>query len=109
MSPTELFYDEAGGSYIRLLPIETRLEDAPLNALKQDGSRWTQINLDPDSPEQMQEVFQELVAVKLVPKVDAIALGLIDDREATGQTVDNSGQVEIPRWRLRSSASRIPY
>ena len=30
MCPTELFHDEAGGSYIRLLNIESRLEDIPL-------------------------------------------------------------------------------
>ena len=34
MSPTELFWDEKNGSYIRLLSIETRLEDISLAELK---------------------------------------------------------------------------
>ncbi len=61
MCPTELFYDPKG-SYIRLLNIESRLEDISLNELKQIPERWTQIELDSDSPTQMQQVFQELVA-----------------------------------------------
>ena len=84
MSPTELFYDEVGGSYIRLLAIETRLEDAPLNVLKSNPARWKQINFDPNSSDQMQEVFKELIAVKRVPKADAMKLGLFDDRLAAG-------------------------
>ncbi|MGZ8191333.1 MAG: dynamin family protein, partial [Methylococcaceae bacterium] len=43
MSPTELFYDEQGGSYIRLLNIESRLEATSLAELKRLPERWTQI------------------------------------------------------------------
>ena len=99
MSPTELFYDEVGGSYIRLLAIETRLEDAPLNVLKSNPARWKQINFDPNSSDQMQEVFKELIAVKRVPKADAMKLGLFDDRLAAELGLENADYVEIPQWR----------
>ena len=99
MSPTELFYDESGGSYIRLLPIETRLEAAPLNVLKQDSSRWVQIDLDPSSPTQMQEAFKQLVAVKQASKAETIELGLYDERLVAELGMVDADFFEIPRWR----------
>lgn len=99
MSPTELFYDEIGGSYIRLLAIETRLEDAPLYVLKSNPARWKQINFDPNSSDQMQEVFKELIAVKRVSKAEAMKLGLFDDRLAAELGLENADYVEIPQWR----------
>ncbi|MFZ2171990.1 MAG: dynamin family protein [Methylococcaceae bacterium] len=99
MSPTELFYDEAGGSYIRLLAIETRLEDISLAELKQKPERWVQFKLDSDSPAQMQEAFKELVATKKVDRQLAGKLGLWNQREATAQGIINPDKVEIPCWR----------
>ncbi|MDD2801304.1 MAG: dynamin family protein, partial [Methylococcales bacterium] len=80
MSPTELYYDEAGGSYIRLLNIESRLEDISLTELKLHPDRWTQIELDCNSPQQMQEAFKELIATKQVDREVAIKLGLWNER-----------------------------
>ncbi len=99
MSPTELFWDEKGGSYIRLLDIETRLEDVSLNELKQHPERWTQINLDCQSPAQMQEAFKALVSTKLVGKEIAAKLGLWNEREAAEHGLVNQNKVEIPCWR----------
>jgi hypothetical protein len=99
MCPTELFHDEEGGNYIRLLNIESRLEDISLNELKQNPERWMQIDLDCNSPSQMQEAFKELIAVKQVPKNTAIQLGLFNEREAAEQGIVNPQSVEIPRWR----------
>ena len=95
MCPTELFYDEEG-SYIRLLNIESRLEDISLVEYKQQPERWTQIDLDCDSPTQMQEAFKQLVAVKKVSKKDADKLGLWNDREAAELGLLNAEEVEIP-------------
>ena len=80
MSPTELFHDEKGGNYIRLLNIESRLEDIPLSEFKKKPDRWNQIDLDCDSPTQMQEAFKELVATKLVDRDVADKLGLWNER-----------------------------
>ncbi len=99
MSPTELFYDEAGGSYIRLLNIETRLESNTLAEFKQMPDRWVHFDLNGNSPRQMQEAFKELVAVKKVPREVADELGLWNEREAKEQGLVNPTVVEIPCWR----------
>lgn len=99
MSPTELFWDETGGSYIRLLDIETRLEDISLSELKQTPERWTQVTLDCDSPTQMQEAFKELVTTKLVDREIAEKLGLWNERDAAEQGLGNQEKVEVPCWR----------
>jgi Dynamin family len=99
MCPAELFFDEEGGSYIRLIEIETRSEDIPFVQLKQDINRWTQINLDCDNPAQMQAAFKELISVKCVPRQTAIALGLFDEKQAAEQGIVSPETVEIPRWR----------
>ncbi|NOT83755.1 MAG: dynamin family protein, partial [Methylococcaceae bacterium] len=98
MSPTEIFYDPSG-SYIRLLNIESRLEDISLNEFKQIPERWVQIDLDCTSPTQMQKTFKELIATKLVDRELAIKLGLWSDREAAEQGITNPEKVEIPCWR----------
>ena len=99
MSPTEIFYDEEGGSYIRLLNIESRLENISLAEFKQMPERWVQFDLDCDSPSQMQNVFKELVATKKVDRELADKLGLWNESEATTQGIVKSDQVEIPCWR----------
>lgn len=98
MCPTELFYDESG-SYIRLLNIESRLEDISLIEYKDSPEHWTQIDLDCDSPTQMQKAFQELVSVKKVPKEQAEKLGLWNEREAAELGYLDAEEVEIPCWR----------
>ncbi|MGZ8192165.1 MAG: dynamin family protein [Methylobacter sp.] len=99
MSPTELFYDEAGGSYIRLLNIESRLEDISLAEFKQKPDRWTHFDLNCNSPTQMQEAFKELIATKKVDRQIADKLGLWNEREAAEQGIINPEKVEIPCWR----------
>lgn len=99
MCPAELFYDYQGGNYIRLLDIESRYEETSFARLKQDQSRWTEIKLERGNPSQMQAAFQELVAVKHVPKQKAIELGLFDEAEAAEQGIIDPETVEIPCWR----------
>jgi hypothetical protein len=99
MSPTEIFFDQEGGSYIRLLNIESRLEDMSLAEFKNIPERWTQFDLDCNSPTQMQSVFKELVATKKVDRELADRLGLWNEREAATQGELNPDKVEIPCWR----------
>jgi hypothetical protein len=98
MCPTEIFYDKEGGSYIRLLAIESRLSDMPLGEYKQHPRSWMQIDLDCDSPVQMQEAFQELAATKQVSIAEAKKLGLYSDDMHMPQG-DESDTVEVPCWR----------
>lgn len=95
MCPTELFYDtEENQSYIRLLPIETRLEDTSIQELKKDPINWTSISLDTGSSEKMAEAFLEVIKTKRVPLPVAEKLGLSDYRAN-----DKDNMVEIPMWR----------
>jgi len=111
MCPTELLYDqEAGQSYIRLLPIETRLSDISLSDLKAETSYWTTLSFDVDSPEKMATTFQEVVKTKRVPYEEAERLGLTNEEfHDDADTKNNSAgaetntskpkEVEIPYWR----------
>jgi len=98
MCPTEIFYDAQGGSYIRLLAIESRLDNASLSEYKERPDRWLKIELDPSSPIQMQEAFQELVAVKRVSVAEAKRLGLYHEDMSPGDGIEPDS-VEIPCWR----------
>jgi Dynamin family len=99
MSPTELFHDVEGGDYIRLLEIESRLEDISMAEFKNTPERWKQIDLDFNSPAQMQEAFKALVATKMVDRELADKLGLWNEREAAEQGIINPEKVEVPCWR----------
>jgi len=95
MCPTELLYDsKADESYIRLLPIETRLEDTSIQEHKKEPINWTTITLNTDSSEEMAEAFKEVIRTKRVPAPVAARLGLIDAGKA-----DENNIVEIPMWR----------
>ena len=95
MCPTELFFDsKANQSYIRLLPIETRLEDMTIQEHKKEPINWTSIELDTSSSEKMAEAFLEVIKTKRVPLPVAEKLGLSDYRET-----ENDNMVDIPMWR----------
>lgn len=99
MPPTELFHDVEGGDHIRLLEIESRLEDISMAEFKNTPERWKQIDLDFNSPAQMQEAFKALVATKMVDRELADKLGLWNEREAAEQGIINPEKVEVPCWR----------
>ncbi len=99
MCPTEIFHDPSQESYIRLLPIETRLSDMTLNEHKQHAYMWLQIDLDHTSPLQMQEAFQELAAVKKVTCAEAVKLGLFNREMEGDASAGTPESVEIPCWR----------
>lgn len=98
MCPTEIFYDPEGGAYIRLLAIESRLNQTSVSEYKRHPQSWMQIELDCASPVQMQEAFQELTATKRVPLEEAKNLGLYNEDMHPGQVVAPE-TVEIPCWR----------
>ncbi|HHM05538.1 MAG TPA: hypothetical protein ENJ19_07320 [Gammaproteobacteria bacterium] len=102
MCPTELFYDQAADqAYIRLLPIETRLEELSLAELKADTNRWTDVPLDTSAPDQMAEALREVVKVKRVALDEAKRLGLYSE-ELHGRVEEGAkppSHVDIPMWR----------
>ncbi len=99
MCPSELFYDAEGGSYIKLLSIETRLEDVSLAEYKNKPDSWIQMDLDCNSPSQMQQAFKELNASKRVSVEIADKLGLYDEELVKDQGIENPTEVEVPVWR----------
>jgi len=102
MCPTELMYDKKEDNpYIRLLPIETRLEDVSINEYKRSPSMWTRIDLDISSADSLAESLQEVTKVKMVPTAQARRLRLFDDwlHSNTGSDSNPPAEVEIPKWR----------
>ncbi|MCK5649077.1 MAG: dynamin family protein [Gammaproteobacteria bacterium] len=101
MCPTELFYDiDEPMPYMRLLPIESRMEDTSLSEHKENALNWTHIQLDISSPASMASSFAQITNTKKVKAVDAKRLGLYDiitDDNGTELSADEI--VEIPMWR----------
>ncbi len=99
MCPTELFYDSTEDqSYIRLLPIETRLEDTSISEHKKHPINWTGIELNTHSSEAMAQAFREVVRTKQVDQATATRLGLFDPERDKGH-LNSDGSVDVPMWR----------
>lgn len=99
MCPTELLWDEERNeAYLRLLPIESRAQDAPIAQIKADPKQWVHYPLHGQDPAQIAATLGEILQVKKVSMAEATRLGL----SAFGLTPDGqpaARQVEIPKWR----------
>lgn len=99
MCPTELFYDQqADQAYVRLLPIETRLQDAGIRELKKRPAMWVTYPLDLDSADQVEECLQEVVKTRKVTLAEAVRLGMYDAQQHPNQSRPPDF-VDIPKWR----------
>lgn len=101
MCPTELFYDiDEPKPYMRLLPIESRMEDASITEHKQNALNWTHIQLDIASPASMASSFSQITKTKKVKAIEAKRLGLYDIiTDDNGSELSDHSIVEIPMWR----------
>jgi hypothetical protein len=100
MCPVEIGWHAGTPPLLALLPIETRLDGAPLAELRGQSALWTRIRLDAADPARLAETMAEVMRTKAVSLREARALGLWDDE----QTDDNpplvgDGLVEVPAWR----------
>ncbi|MES2818861.1 MAG: dynamin-like GTPase family protein [Pseudomonadota bacterium] len=97
MCPTELFFDpRSERSYIRLLPIETRMAEASVAQFKRIPRHWVNIPLDISDPDNMVQAFTQVAKTKSMPVEQAIALGFHPDMlESAGKP----GLVLVPAWR----------
>ncbi|KJS29018.1 MAG: GTPase [Pseudomonas sp. BRH_c35] len=97
MCPTELLFDpRSERSYIRLLPIESRLEDTSIAQLKRTPRLWLNLPLDPHDPESMAEAFAQVALTKAMPVEQAIQLGF----DPAGLESSSCGDtVLVPAWR----------
>ncbi|MES9844338.1 MAG: dynamin family protein [Candidatus Sedimenticola sp. PURPLELP] len=99
MCPTELFYDrESEHSYLRMLPIETRLQETGLNDLKKDLDQWVTYPLDISSPDQIEDSLSEVIKTRRVSLEEAVRLGMYDPEQHHHGTKPPQF-VEIPKWR----------
>src|SRR3989344_3997852 len=97
MCPTELFFDpRSERSYIRLLPIETRVSEASVAQFKRIPRHWVNIPLDLSDPDNMVQAFIQVARTKPMPVEQAIALGFHPDML---ESTNKPGEVLVPAWR----------
>ncbi len=107
MCPTELLHDPAQPPGIRLLPIETRLDDAPVSALRGDPFAWQHVSFDPADVESLKRAFQSVRQTKRVPIEQAILMGLYDETDAASPHAAGDGVVEVSCW--RHAIANVPH
>jgi hypothetical protein len=101
MCPTELLYDAARPPSLRLLPIETRLKDAMIDAFRTFPDEWTTFPLDLSDAAGIGAVLGQISEVKRVPVALARALGLeaVAD-SAPAQPLRSADELtDVPAWR----------
>jgi len=98
MCPTELFYDKKENrAYLKLLPIETRLEETTLEEFRRIPNLWTEVPLMTDSAKEMSRALYTITQTKKVTLQDAVDLGF--NEKQLLKEIDQDGLVEIPTWR----------
>ncbi|RDH82066.1 MAG: hypothetical protein DIZ78_16700 [endosymbiont of Escarpia spicata] len=99
MCPTEIFFDrEREEAYVRLLPIETRLQDTLISDLRKDEKQWVHYPLETESVEQMEASLGEVMQTKMVTVEEATHLGLYSPALHPHQKKPPK-LIEIPKWR----------
>ncbi|PVZ72179.1 dynamin family protein [Pelagibaculum spongiae] len=98
MCPTELMFDhDTRLSWIRLLPIETRLQQLSLMELREKPECWRQLPLSSTDPEAIKSTLSKVTETRLVSITDAEALGF--DPAMLENSNEQPGMVSIPAWR----------
>lgn len=100
MCPTEIYHDPAAEPGLKLLPIQTRLHDISLMALREDDSIWESKAFDLDDPGQMESCLLEISASRRVNLEEAKALGLDGTDFASVMDHAPPGTLDIPKWRM---------
>ena len=95
MCPTEILYIENDTPFIQLLPIETRKSSLTIDEYKETPVNWSRIDLDIDSPEQMNEALLQLVQTKAISEQESKELGF------PPHTLDllENNMLQVPVWR----------
>lgn len=97
MCPTEIFQDDQEEPYLRLLPIETRLDEISLTDLQTQPERWEHIPLNIEDSEDLYNKLAKIKENKMVAQDKAEQMGLWD----VNQGSDNFERlVAVPAWRL---------
>lgn len=108
MCPTELMYDPAQPPGIRLLPIETRLQETSLAELRESPDEWISVPFDPANVDSVREAFECVSETRRVSLEDALLMGLYDEvhsgveagmRSGAPLGQDGDDRIEVSRWR----------
>src|SRR5690606_5755985 len=99
MCPTELRWDADRPPSVRLLPVETRIDDTPLAELRQHPEAWTEILLPQGDPGRLRQAFSAVQEVERVPLDRARQLGFVEEGDDGLLQPDAEGLVQVPRWR----------
>jgi len=100
MCPTELLFDGNKLPCIELLPIQTRASNSSVSEYKRFADEWTNISLDTESPEAMQDALRHVSETTRVTPEEAGRLGFeVGDGQIDLYVVGDDGLVEVPRWR----------
>ena len=98
MCPTEVFYDAARAeSYLRLLPIETRVQDKSIFEYKNEPDAWHEIPIDVTNPEQMSFSMRQVALTRSASIAEARTLGF--DESMLEKAPGKVNRVIIPVWR----------
>ena len=98
MCPTEIYYDaQEARNFLRLLPIESRLNHQSIQQLKADKSLWTAVHIDVDKPEAITDALKQLAATKEIDLAAAAELGF--DQRMLETSAQTPGKVIVPVWR----------
>ena len=81
MCPTEILHDPSRPPSIRLLPIETRLNEATVTEFKNYADEWVTFPLDLAAADRMAETLARVSQVKRVPIALARKYGLFSERD----------------------------
>ena len=99
MCPTEITHErDRDEAYIRLLPIETRLDSRTLSEFRNEPSAWTEILLDTDDVKSLEESFKELANTHHVKIEEAEKYGLFNE-QLLNQDGHQPKYIDIPKWR----------
>lgn len=102
MCPTELRYDPDRPSAIRLLPIESRIEETPLYTLKDRKDLWQEVEFVADDPDSLIAALAGMTDSKLVSRSYAEKLKFdvkLSEESDYGLEPNEYDEVEIPCWR----------
>ncbi|MBL4608393.1 MAG: dynamin family protein [Pseudomonadales bacterium] len=100
MCPTELFFDEkAESTYLRLLPIDTRIEEYSLQYYLSRPECWLEVPFNSANPDQMAETLKKVTETQEVSKEEASDLGFDLHFLEACRGGGGSDTVVVPAWR----------
>ena len=100
MCPTELMFDGNKLPCIELLPIQTRSSNSSVSEYKRFPDEWTQVALDTNSADAMQDALRHVSETTRVTPAEATRLGFaVGEGQIELYSVGDDGLVEVPRWR----------